>query len=129
MRIGQRSLGGVTFNASTKGADLHFRLDSDLASTSIHGQGQAQLTGEYPIRGGLTFQNIRYSNIAPFLSSQQAGPPPFEALVEGKATFNGQITDLDAMSAALQLDRVDLRNNTENSLTGAPRASRCRAAK
>ena len=120
LRVDQRSLGGLTFNADTKGTDLHFRLDSDLASASIHGRGQAQLSGAYPINGDLSFQNIRYSNIAPFLSSQLSGPPPFEALVEGKASFKGPMTDVKEMTAALQLNRVDLRTNAKTSPTGAP---------
>ncbi len=120
LRIDNRALGGLNLNASTSGTTLHFRLDSDLASSNIHGQGQAQLTGDYPVQGNLNFNNVRYSNIAPFLSSAQTGPPLFEALVQGRVIFNGPMANLDDMSARLQLDTLDFHTNKNASPTGAP---------
>ncbi len=120
LRIDNRSLGGMNFAAKTSGTTLHFHLDSDLASSSIHGTGEAQLSGDYPIQGSLNFSNVRYSNIAPFLSSSQAGPPAFEALVQGRAAFNGPMLKPDDMSARLQLDTLDLHTSQNTSPTGAP---------
>ncbi|HEX4167335.1 MAG TPA: translocation/assembly module TamB domain-containing protein [Bryobacteraceae bacterium] len=120
LRVDNQPLGGLSFNAKTSGTTLRFRLDSDLAKSSIHGQGQAQLRGEYPIQGNLVFNNVRYSNIAPFVTSDQAGAPPFEALVEGKAAFRGPMTNTDAVSAQLDIDRLDFRTNQNSSPTGSP---------
>ncbi len=120
LRLNKRSLGGLNFTARTDGSNLKFRLDSDIAQSRIVGSGQAQLTGEYSVNGNFSFKNIRYSNLAPFLATETTGPPPFDALVEGQASISGPMLNSDALTARLQLDRVDLRTNSQTSATGAP---------
>ncbi|HZQ52532.1 MAG TPA: translocation/assembly module TamB domain-containing protein [Bryobacteraceae bacterium] len=122
LRMNERDLGNAGFTAHTTGSTLNFRLDSDIANAQIHGSGQSQLTGEYPVRASLTFANIRYSNIEPFLSSTPPTAPAFDALVEGQASVNGPILNADALTARLQLNRLDLKTNPAETPTGAPPA-------
>ncbi len=112
-------LGQLTFNAKTSGSRLNFRLDSNLAKSDIHGQGHSELSGDYPVEAELSFNNIRYSNIAPFIPSQSGLPPAFEGIVEGKASVNGPAADPDHLSARLELDRLSAQTNPATSPTGA----------
>jgi translocation and assembly module TamB len=116
-------LGNASFKAQTSGSTLHFLLDSDFAKSSIHGQGDAQLTGDYPVRADITFANIKYSNIAPLLaaSNSSAEPLPFEALIEGQASVNGPVLKPDDITAKFQLNRLEAHSISNGSLTGAPR--------
>ena len=93
LRMNGQELGKASFKAQTSGSNLHFALNSDLAKSSIQGKGDAQLTGDYPVRADLTFANIKYSNIAPFLAKPDTPtePPSFDALVEGQASVNGPV--------------------------------------
>lgn len=119
LHMNGESLGQLIFNAKTTGSRLNFRLDSNLAKSEVHGQGHSDLTGDYPLQADLSFTNIRYANIAPFIPSQSGIPPAFEALVEGKASVNGPVLDPDRLSALLTLDRVSAKTNPVTSATGA----------
>ncbi|HEX4808900.1 MAG TPA: translocation/assembly module TamB domain-containing protein [Bryobacteraceae bacterium] len=122
LRMNSQALGDASFKAQTTGSNLHFTLDSDLAKSSLHGQGDAQLTGDYPVRADLTFANIKYSNIAPFLAKANApaAPPQFEALVEGEASVNGPVLNTDNLTAKLQINRLEANNIPNGTPTGAP---------
>ncbi len=120
LHLNNTSLGGMNFRAKTAGSTLDFRLDSDIAKTQIHGTGQAQLSGDYPTRGNLSFKNIKYSNLLPLLSNQPSSPSLLEALVEGSASVNGPLLNPDGLAARLQLDRLYVHTNQNASPTGAP---------
>ncbi len=120
LRVDKLNLGGASFTARTAGSNLNFRLDSDIAQSQIHGTGQSQLSGDYPVRADLTFSNIKYSNIAPFISPDPAVKPSFDALVEGEASVNGPILKTDELNGRLQLNRVEARTLPQGSPTGAP---------
>ena len=120
LKMNGRDLGKASFTARTAGSTLNFRLDSDLAQSQIHASGQSQLTGNYPVRADLSFSNVRYANIAPFLSPGPTEPPIFDALVEGKASVNGPILDTENLNGRLELSRLDFRTNPGETPTGAP---------
>lgn len=113
-------LGGAAFTARTTGQRVNFRLDSDLAGSQIHGSGESQLTGQYPVQANLTFANIRYANIAPFVSAEPSVKPSFDALVEGQLSVNGPILNPDNLGGTLQLSRLEARTIPRASPTGGP---------
>ncbi len=120
LSLDKRNLGGANFTASTTGSNLNFQFDSNLASSQIHASGNSQLRGDYPVRASLTFANIRYSNIAPFLSTEPETQPNFDALVEGQVSVDGPILNTDALNARLQLTRLEAQTVPHMSSTGAP---------
>ena len=120
LHVGNRDLGQATFRTRSQGQQLDFAFDSDIAKSSIHLNGASQLSGDYPTRASLSFANIRYENIAPFLSADNTQPPGVDALVEGKASLNGPVLKADDLTARLQLDRLEVRSVPRGSPTGAP---------
>ncbi len=120
LRLNDRALGGANFTARTAGENLNFRFDSEIASSQIHASGSSQLRGDYPVRANLTFANIRYSSLAPFLSAAPEAQPGFDALVEGQATVDGPVLNLDGLTARLQLTRLEAQTLPHASLTGGP---------
>ncbi len=119
LQMNGQSLGQLVFDARTTGTRLNFRLDSNLAKSEVHGQGHSELTGDYPLQADLSFTNIRYSNIVPFLPSQSGIPPAFEGLLEGKASVNGPVLDPDRLTARLELDKLFAQTSPVTSATGA----------
>ena len=99
--------GDLTLTAKTSGGRVNFALNSNLASASIHGQGNAALTGDYPVSAELTFSNVTWAHLAP-LVSPGGEPPSFDAAVDGSVTVNGPATRTDQLSGALRLTRVNL---------------------
>ena len=120
LTVNQRSLGEVSFVAKTAASKLTFNLDSNIASSQVHGSGESKLTGEYPTRARIAFSNIRYSKLAPFIGSETTPPEGFDALVEGQASVNGPLLDTDSLSARLQLDRLDVKTTPRGTPTGGP---------
>jgi translocation and assembly module TamB len=120
LHLNEMPFGGIHFAVGTSGSKLDFRTDGDLAQSQIHGSGHAELTGDYPIQAKLAFNNIRYSNIRPLLSTDVTEPPKFEALVEGETSVNGPTTNLNRLTAQLQLNRLSLETKPTASVTGGP---------
>jgi translocation and assembly module TamB len=120
LRLNNRNLGDANFKAHTTGVNLNFTLDSDIAQSRIHGSGAGQLSGDYPLHADLSFTNIKYSNLAPFVSSEPNVKPGFDALVDGEASVNGPVLKTDDLIGRLQLNRVELRSVPHESPTGAP---------
>ena len=120
LRMNSRNLGGANFTARTSGSALNFRFDSDIAQSQIHGSGQSQLTGGYPVNANLTFANIRYANIAPYIATEPGVRPSFDALVEGQLSVNGPVMKADDLSGRLELTHLEAQTARVASPTGAP---------
>ena len=118
LRTNDRDLGQLHFAANTVGQALRFKLDSNIAQSQIHGSGVTQLTGDYPVAAQLSFANIRYDNIAPFVSTDPEIRPSFDALVEGNASVKGPILNSDNLVAQLRLTQLEARTAQANSPTG-----------
>jgi translocation and assembly module TamB len=122
LRINARPLGDASLTARTAGTRLTFRLDSGIAQSNIRGEGETQLQGKYSTRASVTFSNIHYTNIAPFISETPEIKPGFDAVVEGQASLDGPVLDPDNLNARLQFDRADFLTNPQGSPTGGPAA-------
>ncbi len=122
VHLNETPLGGIHFIAETSGSKLDFRVNSDLAQSQIQGSGHVELTGDYPLRAKLAFNNVRYSNISPFLATDVTEIPKFEALVEGDTTLNGPMANLNRLNAQLELNRLSFETNPKTSVAGGPPA-------
>ncbi len=120
LRMNNRNLGEASLSARTVGSDVNFRLNSDIAESQIHASGQSQLNGDYPLRADLTFSNIRYSKLTPFLSSGPAANPSFDALLEGQASIDGPLLNTDKLTGKLQISKLEAQTIPAGSATGAP---------
>lgn len=120
LEVNKRKLGNATFSAQTQGGQIGFHLDSDIAQSQIHGAGALQAAGAHQLQASLTFANIRYINLAPFLANGPYVQPAFDALVEGQASVNGPLSTPQDLSGRLELGRLEARTLPQGSATGAP---------
>ena len=120
LAIENHTLGDASFAAHTKGQRVTFTLSSNFAQSSIHGFGEAQLTGQYPIRATLSFANIRYVNLYPFIVTGPATQPRFDALIAGTISAEGPILKREDLEGQLRLTTVALTTLPQPSPTGAP---------
>ena len=120
LRLNNRNFGNASLAAHTTGGNLDFRIDSDIAQSQIHGAGQAKLSGDYPVQAKLTFGNIRYVNLAPFITTEPETAPTFDASVAGQLSVSGPLLKTDQLSGNLQLSQLEARTLPQGSATGAP---------
>ncbi len=102
-----KNFGDLTLTANTTAGRLNFALDSNLAEASIHGRGNAELGGDYPLNAELTFNNVAWTHLQALLGPG-GKPPSFEAVVDGQATVSGPATKTDDLGGSLKLTRVNL---------------------
>jgi translocation and assembly module TamB len=102
-----KNFGDLALTANTTGGRVNFALDSNLAEASIHGRGNAGLSGDYPVTADLSFTNVAWSRLAP-LVSPTGEPPSFDAVVDGQASLDGPVSKSDSLSGSLKLTRVSL---------------------
>jgi translocation and assembly module TamB len=106
MKLNGKSAGDFTATAVTRGRDVEFNLNSDFARAAIKGSGTMQLTGDYPVSAQLTFANLKYSGLEPWLESEAR--PGFDALAEGRATVSGPVARPEDLKGELQLSRLEV---------------------
>lgn len=120
LKLDGHPLGGATLNARTEGQHLTFALASDLAQSQIHANGEAKLTGDYPVRATLSFSNIHYANIYPFISSGPQTQPRFDTRLAGQISVQGPILKPQDLSGQVRLATMELKTLPQPSPTGAP---------
>jgi translocation and assembly module TamB len=114
------AMGNLTFQGETKGTMLSARLDSDIGKSAIHGTGRVNLTGDYQAEASLTFANVTYSGMRPFLSVDTSRSD-FDASVEGQAHLTGPALRPDDLTGEVRLSRVELLNTRPSQATTAGR--------
>jgi translocation and assembly module TamB len=111
MQLNGQDLGSLNLQAQTRGTQVALHLDSDLAKTSLQGNGSVGLASGYPADFKLYFSKIRYSNLQPLLSaagSSGSTRSSFDATVDGLVTVQGPLTQTDRLRGALTLNQVSL---------------------
>ena len=108
IQMNRKRFGDLTATASTQGQNVAFQLDSDFAGSAIHGSGQAQLTGDYPVDAQLTFANITYSGLRPFLGPDTTVTPAFDASADGSIKIQGPALRPDDLTGDLSITKLQL---------------------
>ena len=109
-----KNFGDATLTATTAAGRLNFALDSNLAMAALHAQGNAVLAGDYPIDAQLTFTNLAWTHVQDLLGPSNQPASAFEAQADGNLTARGPVMKIDQLTAALQLNRLQL-----NTVAGA----------
>ena len=103
------NFGDLTLTANTAaGNRLDFALNSNLANSSIHGQGHAQLTGDYPVNAQVTFSNVAWTRVRALIGPTNGEPPSFEATTAGQVTVDGPVLNTDQLRGSLQLSSLQV---------------------
>ena len=120
LRANNKDLGELQANAKTQAQVVQFDLESNLAQTNLRASGQTALTGDYITHAKLTFGNVRYANIAPYIPTDDPSKPAFDALVDGEASVDGPILNMDALAGRVQLNQLVVKTTPHATITGAP---------
>lgn len=104
----KKNLGDLNLTANTTGSQMNFKLTSNLAGSSIQGQGVTQLRDDYPVNAQLTFDHVTWNRIEDLLGSRSGERPAFDALAAGRLTVNGPVMNLQQLRGSFQLSQLQL---------------------
>ncbi len=108
--------GDASLAAHTSAGRLDFVLNSNLANASVHGQGNATLSGDYPIDAQVSFANASWTRVRDLLG---AGPSGFEAVADGQISAHGPALKDALMAGSVQISRLQLKTVSGGSRTSA----------
>ncbi len=105
--------GDLTLKAASNAGRLNFTLNSNLAGSSVQAQGNAQLTGDYPMNAEMNFSNVLWSRLQPLLGPTNGEPLAFDAAAEGQVTVNGPVMKTDQLNGSLRITQLQLKSLPE----------------
>ena len=97
-----RAAGNAKLLAKTTGGTVSFLLDSDVARCTVHAQGEAKLTADYPITAQFSARDLHFSNFRPFLNLESIAPQ-LEATAELHGSISGSLRKLDELRGDLSI--------------------------
>ncbi len=105
-----RALGDAALTASTQGQTVKAHLESNLAQSTIRGDGTVQLTGDYPTQAAVTFAKADLGVLRRLFMAPKPGQTmQFAGILEGKVDVSGPAAKPLLMTAHLEIPTVAIR--------------------
>ena len=103
-----RNFGDLKLTANTAAPNrVNFALDSNLAGASIHGAANAELSGQYPVKGQIAFNNVAWTRVQDLLGRATGEPSAFEATTDGSISVSGPVLDPNQLNGAFTLSKLN----------------------
>ncbi|MGD0047680.1 MAG: translocation/assembly module TamB domain-containing protein [Bryobacteraceae bacterium] len=107
LQLAGGDLGNVRLTAETEGGALRARLESDFADSSIVGDGQWRLAGDYPGSATIRFTKVDLAQLRAWLApaGSLAG---LAGAAEASLRLDGPALNPRAMTAELRISRLEI---------------------
>ena len=110
LALGTRNFGDANLSATTKNGILTARLTSNAVKAAISGEGTIRLAGDYPIDAKVTFSEVRLNAVEAMLNpSVKEHEELLDGTIAGQLTLSGPAKNPDLITAAVELNRIELR--------------------
>jgi translocation and assembly module TamB len=119
LRLGQQSFGDVRLSANSQSGSLQAHLDSNFANSTIQGDGQWQLTGDYPGSATIRFSKLDFAQLYSWLSPG-AQPPDFTGAAEGSLRVDGNALLPATLTGELSIPKFQIAPLRSATPGGAP---------
>ncbi|HPQ13986.1 MAG TPA: translocation/assembly module TamB domain-containing protein [Bryobacteraceae bacterium] len=107
--LDNRPAGSLLVTAQTRGSDLTFDLQSDIAGATVRGRGAWRLAGDYPIQANFTFSPVELGAIARLASGHlDRISRNVSGLIAGSLSVSGPMMRPRDLSGKLVLSRLEL---------------------
>jgi translocation and assembly module TamB len=99
-------LGDAHLTASSQGAVLRARLESDLANSAIRGDGEWRLEGDYPGSATVAFSSLDFARLRDWMPPSVASAASrFAGSAEGQLRIDGPALEPQLMKAELRISK------------------------
>jgi translocation and assembly module TamB len=111
LRLGDQPFGDVRLTANSQNGSLRGHLESNFANSAIQGDGQWQLTGDYPGSATIRFSKLDFAQLYSWLSPG-AQPPDFSGAAEGSVRIDGNALKPATLTAELNIPKFEIAPTT-----------------
>lgn len=114
LQLTGQPLGDAHLTANSEGAILRTHLESSFANSTVRGDGEWRLEGDYPGSTTITFSRLDLAALRAWIApSRSAAASRLGGFVEGELRLNGPAIRPEAMRAELRLPMFEIRPNPE----------------
>lgn len=121
LHLGQQAFGDAHLTANSQNGVLRAHLDSNFADSAIQGDGQWQLTGDYPGSATINFSKLDFGRLKNWLAPTpelRAAAPDFTGSAEGNLRIEGSALKPATLTAELTISKFQIAP-ARNLTTGA----------
>jgi translocation and assembly module TamB len=109
MHFGDTHVTAQTEGGNNKMPVLRVRLDSGVANSAIHGQGEWRLEGDYPGTANIRFSRLDLVELRNWLAPAQSGETaPFQGFAEGEVAVSGPALEPERMKEELRVENFQI---------------------
>jgi translocation and assembly module TamB len=107
LKMGEQSFGDVRLTANSQNGALRVHLESNFANSSIQGDGQWQLTGDYPGSATVAFSKLDFAQLNRWLSPK-AQPLDITGSAEGNLRIEGNALRPATLTAQFTVPKLQI---------------------
>ena len=112
LALEQKQLGDLHLTAHTTPGQapplVNVQIESNLAHSTIHGNGSWHLAGDYSGEGAVTFSQVNLADVRKLFAPHATSLTSIGGSVEGKITFRGSAEKPRAMTGALEIPKLEI---------------------
>jgi len=102
-------LGDIHLTAASEGPVLRARLESDLADSTVRGQGEWRLEGDYPGSATVSFSSLDFARVRVWMAPSAASAASrFAGSAEGQLGIDGPALKPQLMKAELRITKFEI---------------------
>jgi translocation and assembly module TamB len=108
LRLNGQPFGNAHLTANSLNGGLHAHLDSNFANSNIQGDGQWQLTGDYPGSAVINFSQLDFNQVHDWISSNAPSTASFTGSAEGELHVDGSALKPETLKAELSIPKFSI---------------------
>lgn len=114
LQLTGQPLGDARLTANSQGGVLRTHLDSSFADSTIHGEGEWRLAGDYPGSATIRFSRLDFAALRGWIAPARSGAAArLGGFAEGELLLNGPMLKPDLMRAELRIPSLEIRPNPD----------------
>jgi translocation and assembly module TamB len=123
LRLAEQPFGDLRLTANSEGEALRAHLESGFAGSSIRGDGEWRLAGEYPGSATIAFSKLDFVKLREWVTPASAGAPgEFRGSAEGELRIDGPALQPRSVRTELRIPSLAI-SPTEDAAGGTAAAA------
>ena len=108
LRLNGQPFGDAHLTANSQSGGLHAHLESNFANSTIQGDGQWQLTGDYPGSAVIDFSKLDFNQLQDWVSPSAHSTASFTGSAEGQLKIDGSALKPETLKAELSIPKFQI---------------------